>query len=469
MSSLYTQATALLNLTTEEYALVRPKNTLFEQEWVDYFHATSCPEFGLTTKNTLFKLLGTVDPDSISATAVSFLAHGSYGAVSTPTLDVLQKWSAKMEYNPVDFFYNQLFPYMVRSQRDAAAFVGSAPHNIQLVTNVEYGISAVLKSIPFCKGDLIIAFDFTYSAVLNALDAVAMASHASVIRIPTPDPITSESIVLALETFLKSIENDSIGKIKLGLFEHITSPTGLVLPIDLIIQICRRNNILTLIDGAHGIGQVELHLDDLGPDFYVTNPHKWLCNGRGCALLYIQPKHHKLIHPVVTSWGMNQGIHAEFLWQGTADYSPYLSLVTSIRLYIWLNPNKIMTRNRLIALEVGKILSSIWCTNTLSPDESMTSSMIAVLIPPRVGLPAKTCETDTCAFSTLHDILYTVHQIEVPVFTFKGKQYVRVSIHMYNDLQDCLRLAEAVLLAQGYADNHASFATLSMWKLKLNI
>ncbi|KAI9352751.1 pyridoxal phosphate-dependent transferase [Obelidium mucronatum] len=248
-----------------------------------------------------------------------------------------------------------------------------------------------------------------------------------------------------------SVENG--GPYRLALFEHITSPTALVLPIEELIHLCRKYGILSLVDGAHGIGQVDLKLDALKPDFYVTNTHKWLCHSRGCAILYISSEHHSKIKPLITSWGANQGLHAEFIWQGTADYAPYLSLPVTIKLFNWLSSNdlsSLYSRNCTLAQRAGNMLSHVWGTSLLSLDPDMFAAMVSVAVPVRQAMSAIDCGEEACGISDLHDDLINKFSIEVPVFTFKGRKYIRVSIHVYNCWDDVLKLASAVLNALGY-------------------
>ncbi|KAI8925869.1 pyridoxal phosphate-dependent transferase [Entophlyctis helioformis] len=453
--SAYVDVEKWASQSDQEYE--RPPDPGFESQWLELFSSSAPPEFGEPLKAAHFPLLGGNDPDLPSAAALTFLAHGSYGATASPMLDTAHKWSLRIEANPVRFYYHVLFPYLARSARDAAAFVGASPQNIVLTANVEFGIGAVLSSLDLEPGDVLVAFDWTYEAVLFAMESAARSRGATVAKIPTTMPVTGDSVVQDLERFFAShdaqnVADQSRGRIRLASFEHITSPTALILPVEKLVKICRDRGILTLIDGAHAIGQLPLMLEEMRPDFYVTNPHKWLCNVRGCALLYVDPKHHKMVHPLLTTWGAGKGMHAEFVWQGTQDYSAQLSLATAISFFRWIGPEKIMSRNRALARRAGKMLAEVWATDLLTTDMDMFGCMVTVGVPDRFVNPASgdgAC-VDTCSFSDLHDDLIGQHGVEVPVFTFRKKRYVRVSIHMYNSWADACKLAEAVLKSLGY-------------------
>ena len=93
-----------------------------------------------------------------------------------------------------------------------------------------------------------------------------------------------------------------------------------------MIKFFRRQNILTLVDGAHAVGGIELNLKKLNPDFYLLNTHKWFYTHRSSCLLYVRKDLQKLIHPIITSFGYLQSFQNKFFWLGTKDYSPYLTI-----------------------------------------------------------------------------------------------------------------------------------------------
>jgi isopenicillin-N epimerase len=163
------------------------------------------------------------------------------------------------------------------------------------------------------------------------------------------------------------------------------------------------------------------------------------------------------IKPLVTTWGFGMGMHAEFIWQGTMDYAPILSLTACVRTFNWMGVERVIERNHELTIWCGRMLQNVWHTTTLV-GEDMIECMVAVRVPNPVA--RGDCGSDSCGLSDLHDALLERFKIEVPVFTFRGGKYVRVSVHVYNTKEDCYRLAKAVLEIQGYGQEFDGFRVL---------
>lgn len=71
-----------------------------------------------------------------------------------------------------------------------------------------------------------------------------------------------------------------------------------------------------LIDGAHALGQLPVNLQQLQPDFFVSNCHKWLCGARGSAIMWVHPDRQPGIKPLIISHGSGCGFISDFIWDG---------------------------------------------------------------------------------------------------------------------------------------------------------
>ena len=384
-----------------------------------------------------------------------YLAHGSYGAASKPSLEVYQQWSLELEKNPADFYHNRLFDYMVQSTRALASFLNTRPSNLILIKNVEFALQAVLRSLILSENDNVLCFDLNYGAVKTSIEQITKDVGALYFQIAMMFPANNQSIIQDLKSFLESHDHKA-HPIKVAVFEHITSPTAILLPINEMIEICRRYNIKTLIDGAHGIGQIELDFEKLKADYYTSNLHKWFMSPRGVAFLHVgDPGNHQTLKPLLVSWGHSYSMNSKFIWQGTDDYSAFLSIPTQIRFFHHLGGYKAVKRNHELAKWSGNVLSRVWNTRTLV-ETSMISCMVVVELPP--------CFINETGRTERNKILYKVKtdfKIEAPMFDFKDVRYIRVSCHVYNCKQEILYLAKAVLLSLYYPSEHEYFKVLN--------
>src|SRR5205814_3122433 len=113
---------------------------------------------------------------------------------------------------------------------------------------------------------------------------------------------------------------------------HITSETALLLPVEEIVARARAEGLVTIVDGAHAVAQVELDLATLGADFYAGTCHKWLCAPKGAGFLHVRPEWQERVDGSVISWGYEEP--ATFISrterQGTRDPAAYLAVPDAI-------------------------------------------------------------------------------------------------------------------------------------------
>jgi isopenicillin-N epimerase len=380
--------------------------------------------------------LWTLDP------TVTFLNHGSFGACPLPVLEAQERLRSRMESQPVRFFVRDLEGLLDEARGALAAFVGADPADVAFVPNATSGVNAVLRSLRLEPGDEILVIDHAYNACRNAAEYAAARSAARVVVARMPFPIRSADA--ARDAILAAVTP----RTRLALLDHVTSPTGLVLPIARLVADLSARGVDTLVDGAHAPGMVPLDLRALGAAYYAANCHKWLCAPKGAGFLFVRRDRQADVRPLAISHGANSPrtdrsrFLLEFDWTGTDDPTPYLCVAEAIRVVGTFLPGgwpALMARNRALALEARAILGRALGGPAPAPDE-----MVGALA--TIPLPDATAPT-SAAIDPLQDALLERFAIEVPIFPWPAlpARVVRVSCQLYNTTADYERLASALV------------------------
>jgi len=382
---------------------------------------------------------------------ITFLNHGSFGACPLAVLEHQRQLRERMERQPVQFLARELEPLLDEARAELASFLGAAAEDLAWLSNATTGVNAVLQSLAFGPGDELLTTDHEYNACRNALEHVAGRSGATVVVAPVPFPLGSPDEVV------DAVLSRVTARTRLALIDHVTSPTGLVLPIERLVRELAGRGVETLVDGAHAPGMLELSLDELGAAYFTGNCHKWLCAPKGAAFLHVRRDRRNRVRPLVISHGANSPrrdrsrYHLEFDWTGTDDPTAWLSVPAAIRFMGGLVEGgwtELRRRNRRLALQARDELCRALGVEPGCPDE-MVGSMAALPLPP--GAPGST--TSALYTDELQSALLRRFQIEVPIIPWPAPpaRLVRISAQVYNRPEQYRRLAAALveLLADG--------------------
>jgi len=374
---------------------------------------------------------------------VTFLNHGSFGACPLPVLEAQRRLRERMERQPVRFFIRDLEGLLDAARVELGAFIGAEPLDLAFVPNATAGINAVLRSLRIAPGDELLVTDHAYNACRNALDFVAADRRARVVVVPMEFPIGSADRVL--EAVLERVSP----RTRFALVDHVTSPTGLVFPIERLVRALAAEGVDTLVDGAHAPGMLPLDVTAVGAAYYAGNCHKWVCAPKGAGFLHVRRDRQPEVRPIAISHGANSPRRdrsrflVEFDWTGTVDPTAYLCVPEAIRFMGSLLPGgwpEVMARNRALALEARAILARALGVPPPSPD-SMVGSLAAVPLPDGLAADGGTVDGDP-----LQVALFEKHKIEVPLPPWPAppKRLLRISAQAYNRFEDYERLAQVL-------------------------
>lgn len=389
----------------------------------------------------------------------TFINHGAFGCVALPLLAEASLWRIKVEEQPLKFYDRDLFPLVANTLQIVAKQLGCDPSDLLPLSNVTTGLNAITRSIALNPGEEVIQLSLTYGSTKKILRDWCYRSKAALKTVSLPLPIASAASVT------DTLQNSITDKTKVIILDHITSNTAMLLPIAEIAKMIKTANpeIKVIVDAAHCLFSLDIDLQSdayTHVDYWLTNAHKWLSNPKGAAVMWVNPKTVHHLRPAIISHGYEpnyDGSHPQYLsrgkflggfvWDGCRDYSPWLTLPSALTFWDILSDNNwdnCRSYNRQLLDNAENILKDAWLLN--EEDFACAYEMRAMSPMRLVPLPRKLRGMDTRMASdkeafALQEELHHDHRIEVPIKCIEGQLYVRISAHIYNDLDDYHRLA----------------------------
>jgi isopenicillin-N epimerase len=365
-------------------------------------------------------------------TDITFLNHGSFGACPRPVFAAYQSWQRSIEDDPVDFFMRRWRPALAEARAALAAFLSAEADDLVYVENTTYGLNALLRSLDLRPGDEVLTSDHEYDAI-DRLWRYTCAQRGAQYRVqPITLPLTTA------EAFVEDLWAGVTPRTRVIALSHITSATALIFPIAAICARARAAGILTVIDGAHAPGQIDLDLPALGADFYVGNCHKWLCAPKGSGFLYVRREHQAALDPFIIGWGWQADDPGEsqfidyFERIGTNDPSAYLATPTAISFQADHKWPQLRLASHALLREAEQRIGAFSGIEALSPSSpEFFMQMRSIPLPSHIEV-------------SLSQRLWQEYAIEVPIIAWRQRRFVRVSIQAYNTPGDVDRLVEAL-------------------------
>jgi len=216
------------------------------------------------------------------------------------------------------------------------------------VRNATEANNAVCNGLDLKSGDEALLTDQEHPGGRCCWEQKAARFGIALNYVPLPKPpATKEQIV---ELFARAITP----RTRIMVFSHITTVTGLILPVKEVCALGRSRGILTHVDGAHAIGQIPLDLRDLGCDFYTTSPHKWLMSPKGTGTLYIREELlERLWVNIASNEWRNYAMKAyRFSNLGTSNLSVMVGLKAALDFFQAIGPERIYGRIHQLATRV---------------------------------------------------------------------------------------------------------------------
>ena len=160
------------------------------------------------------------------------------------------------------------------------------PASIALTNRASDALQSLIRNYTGLQpGDQLLICDLEYHSVEYAMRWVAQQRGLEMIEITHAHPATYESLLNGYRAAFAQHP-----RIKLMALTHVTHRTGLVMPVQAIIELAKEHGVDVILDGAHALGQIDFDLPDMGVAFAGFNLHKWIGAPLTLGFMYIDPQ-----------------------------------------------------------------------------------------------------------------------------------------------------------------------------------
>lgn len=259
-----------------------------------------------------------------------------------------------------------------------AAFVGVTRDEIALVRNATEGNNFMVNGLDMKPGDEVIMSDQEHPSGEGPWGLKAKRYGVVVKRFEIPKPVNDPAEIL-------NRINDAITpRTRVIFVSHISTVTGLILPVKEICDLARSKGLVSMIDGAHAPGMIQLNIKALGCDMYSASPHKWLQAPKGSGFLYVRDEMIDRLWSTVTTHGWDdQKMRAErFQHVGSSNVPILAGMLASIQFSHTIGMDRIEKRHRALNDymygEMQRRGAQLWT----STNPAMRCAIVSFAIPP---------------------------------------------------------------------------------------
>ena len=363
---------------------------------------------------------------------ITYLNFGSFGACPKEIFEDYLNWQYLLEKEPVQFVTVNGIDYINNSRKVLGDYLNCNSKDLVFVSNPTYAINVLAKNLNLNYGDEVLATNLEYGALDRTWAYYCKKNGAKYIRQHIDLPIQSKKHFI--ENFWKGYTSNT----KVIFISQITSTTGLVLPVKEICEEAKNKGLLTIVDGAHVPGHIELDLSEIKVDFYTGACHKWMMTPKGCSFLYAKPEFQELLDPLIISWGYESDnpSGSQFFdyhqYNGTRDFSAFLTVPKSVEFMQKYNWKAVSKKCKSMLLEQAPKLFKLLGAQPLAP---LTDSFFGQLC---------SFEINTHSPQELQRELFEKYRIEIPIMLQGDEKYIRVSFQAFNTTEDIDYLVDAL-------------------------
>jgi selenocysteine lyase/cysteine desulfurase len=163
-----------------------------------------------------------------------------------------------------------------------AKLVNARPANIAVVENATVAVAEALSSLDFARGDVIVTTQADYPS--NQLMYLSLARRLGVEVRRAEELPEGGADPQSVREILRS------KRCRVVAVSWVPTNSGLVQPVAEIGRVCEEAGVPFVVDACQAVGQLPIHVGEIGCDFLAASARKFMRGPRGIGFLYVSDR-----------------------------------------------------------------------------------------------------------------------------------------------------------------------------------
>lgn len=220
----------------------------------------------------------------------TYLNSCSLGALSRRSMGYLGEYQALWNTMGASAWYELWLGRIADLRREVAGLWNAREPEVAFSPSVSGALSSIASAIDYRTRNRVVIADLDFPTLAYQWLA---RPEVEVVRVPSDDGIGIPS-----ERWAEYVDE----RTALVATSHVFYGTGYIQELEPIARTAHDAGALFLVDGYQAAGQLPVDPRASGADVYVAGPLKWLLGGPGLAFLWVKEEVIPSLVPTVVSW-----------------------------------------------------------------------------------------------------------------------------------------------------------------------
>lgn len=350
---------------------------------------------------------------------VTHLYSGAESPLLKTSVDVLTQYVMDKSFGEAG--RQRLFQMEKKLKENIAKLIDASPHEIAFAGNASEAINTLIRGLEIKRGDNVVLNDLEYASVY--LPWLKLQKERDIeIRF-----IKSENGRIDPQRIEESIDERTC----LVAISHVSYLNGFRHNLEVVRKITNEKNVPLLVDATQSLGVVPVHCHNF--DFMVASSYKWLLGPHGLGVMYINSDYISKLKTSNIGWRSVQSIFEEDRFtkyrlkedatKFEAGFNNYPAL------YVLKNSTDLLLNVGISNIEKHVLDVGTTLVEQLKEwNVEVISSSLREERSGNISFKAKNGE----------EIMNRLEEQQIKVWGGDGR--VRISIHLFNDLDDIQKL-----------------------------